>query len=79
MAHTSWDLVPKQGIRQDEIEIFFGMDRITLRTTLKEIFGEPTSHQADEDDFETPDDGTWIRLRFDGDKLQDIEFLKGHL
>jgi len=25
------------------------------------------------------EDGTWIRLRFDGDKLRDIEFLGGSL
>lgn len=33
----------------------------------------------DEDDFETPDGATLIRLRFDDDKLQDTEFLSGSL
>jgi hypothetical protein len=79
IGNTIWELIPKQGIRQDEVEIFFGMARSTLRESLRQGFGEPASHMADEDDFETPDGATLIRLRFDGDKLQDIEFLRGSL
>jgi hypothetical protein len=79
MGDTIWELIPKQGIRQDEVEIYFGMPRSTLRTSLRQRFGEPDSHMADEDDYESPDGATLIRLRFDGDKLQDIEFLRGSL
>ena len=79
MSNVIWELVPNQGIRHDKTEVFFGMDRPSLRLMLQETFGEPQSHMADEDDFETPDGGTLIRLRFDGDKLQDIEFLSGNL
>jgi hypothetical protein len=79
MSNTIWELFPKQGIRQDEMEIFFGMARSTLRASLRQRFGEPDSYMIDEDDFETPSGGTLIRLRFDGDKLQDIEFLSGIL
>src|SRR5262245_28460487 len=79
MSDTIWELIPGHGIRQDEIEIFFGMDRSTLRTALRQKFGEPCSHMSDEDDFETDDGATLIRLRFDGAKLQDIEYLRGSL
>jgi hypothetical protein len=79
MSNTIWELVPKRGIRQNETEIFFGMTRSTLRAALRQRFGEPASHMSDEDDFESPDGGTLIRLRFDGDKLLDIEFLHGAL
>jgi len=79
MNNTTWELIPKRGIRHNETEIFFGMTRSTLRAELQQRFGEPASHMSDEDDFETPDGATLIRLRFDGDKLQDIEFLHGSL
>src|SRR5262245_13883925 len=79
MSDSSWELIPGQGIRQDEAEIYFGMDRSALRSALGPRFAPPISHMTDEDDFETTDGRTLIRLRFDGDKLQDIEFLNGKL
>jgi hypothetical protein len=79
MSDSSWELIPGKGIRQDEVEIYFGMDRSALRSALRPGFAPPKSHMTDEDDFETADGGTLIRLRFDGDKLQDIEFLNGKL
>jgi hypothetical protein len=79
MSNSSWELIPRQGICQDEVEIFFGMARSTLRSALRPRFAALNSHMIDEDDFETTDGGTLIRLRFVDDKLQDIEFLHGSL
>jgi hypothetical protein len=80
MTNSIWELIPQKGVSQGENEIFFGMDRSRIRALLQNTFGEPTSHMPDEDDFETPQDETHIRLRFNGDsKLQDIEFLGGSL
>lgn len=74
---TRWELVPRQGIRSDGLELTLGMGRPAARTALAATMGGPESHFPDEDDF--VDDGTWIRLRYDDDALLMIEFLGGDL
>jgi len=59
--------------------VLLGMDRAALRSELSAILGEPRSHFPDEDDYTSDEHGTWLRLRFDGDRLQDVEFLRGEL
>jgi hypothetical protein len=61
------------------VEVLLGMDRATARSTLSPILGEPRSHFPDEDDYQSDEHGTWLRLRFDVDRLQDVEFLRGDL
>ena len=67
------------GITRAGLDVFLGMDRSTARSSLTAIFGQPRSHFPNEDDFTADEDGTWIRLRFDGERLQDVEFLRGDL
>jgi len=75
----TWELVPRTGIRRDGLDVFLGMRREALRSSLTDAVGEPRSHFPDEDDFRSTRDGTWIRLRYDGERLQDVEFLGGDL
>ena len=76
---TVWELEPRRGIRASGIELTLGMDRATARAALAATMAGPKSHFPDEDDFTNDADGTWIRLRHDGDALQMIEFLRGDL
>src|SRR5688500_18097285 len=74
-----WELEPRRGIRTSGIELTFGMSRSAARAALAETLDGPESNFPDEDDFTSNADGTWIRLRFDGDTLHTIEFLGGDL
>jgi hypothetical protein len=76
---TAWELEPRRGVRTSGIELTLGMDRSAARTALAATMDGPESNFPDEDDFTSSADGTWIRLRFDGDALQMIEFLGGDL
>jgi hypothetical protein len=77
---VDWELVPRRGITNGDQELFLGTDRSAARSAMSALYGEPTSHFPDEDDFRSDAEGTWIRLRFDeGDRLQDVEFLRGRL
>jgi hypothetical protein len=76
---TVWELEPKRGIRTSDVELTLGMDRPGARAALAGTMTGPESHFPDEDDFRNDADGTWIRLRFDDDALQTIEFLRGDL
>lgn len=78
MSNESWELVPHKGIQKSETKVFFGMERTVLHSILGKCFGPPKSFRSDEDDYEA-EDGTWIRLRFNGNKLRDIEFIGGSL
>lgn len=79
MADAAWQFVPKKGIKRGEVELFFGMSRDVLRAQLHPLFGAPVTNFPDEDDFESKSDGTFIRLRYGQDGLQDVEFLGGDL
>jgi hypothetical protein len=74
---THWELVPRRGIRGDGVELALGMGRPAVRAALGATMRGPQSHFPDEDDF--VEDGTLIRLRYDGDALLMIEFLEGDL
>jgi hypothetical protein len=76
---TVWELEPRRGIRTNDIELALGMDRTAARAALTATMSGPESHFPDEDDFTGDAGGTWIRLRFDGEALQTIEFLRGDL
>jgi hypothetical protein len=76
---TVWELEPRRGIRTSGIELPLGIDRSAARAALAATMDGPQSNFPDEDDFTSAADGTWIRLRFDGDTLQMIEFLGGDL
>jgi len=78
MSSESWELVPHKGIEKNGIKVYFGMERAVLKSILGSYFPPPKSFRSDEDDYEA-EDGTWIRLRFNGDKLRDIEFIGGSL
>jgi hypothetical protein len=73
-----WELVPRRGVTGGG-EVLLGMDRAALRSGLSPVLGEPHSHFPDEDDYRSDEHGTWLRLRFDGDRLQDVEVLRGDL
>lgn len=73
-----WTLLPREGVELSSLKICFGLSREKLRQHLHSAFGAPQSHFEDEDDFSHPD-GTLIRVRYDEDGVQDIEFLEGVL
>jgi hypothetical protein len=74
-----WELVPRRGVRGGGVEVLLGLDRAAARSELSAILGEPRSHFPDEDDYTSDEHGTWLRLRFEGDRLRDVEFLRGDL
>jgi hypothetical protein len=74
-----WELVPRRGVRSGGVDVSLGMERAAIRSELSAILGEPRSHFPDEDDYTCDEHGTWLRLRFDGERLQDVEFLRGEL
>jgi hypothetical protein len=73
-----WELVPRRGVTGGA-DVLLGMDRAALRSELTAILGEPRSHFPNEDDYISDERGTWLRLRFDGDRLEDVEVLRGDL
>lgn len=78
----NWVLVPFKGIESGNIRISFGQSRTSVRELLAADFQAPRKNESypDEDDFITPDDSTFIRIRYDqGDTVRDIEFLAGTL
>jgi hypothetical protein len=72
-----WELVARTGIRQAGLELFVGRRRADVRAAAAASLGEPRSHFPDEDDYTAG--GSWIRLRYDGEVLRDVEFLRGDL
>jgi hypothetical protein len=76
---ATWELVPKKGIRHGQIELFLGMKRADAWAALADGYALEHRNSPNEDDFESKDGQTWIRLRYHGDKLQDVEFLRGDL
>lgn len=73
-----WTLIPHVGIESGSTQIHMGQSRPSIRESLAPAFGKPTSHYDGEDDFRSPD-GTFIRLRYSDQLIQDIEFLAGQL
>lgn len=81
LANTSWQLVPRQGITCGTLQVSMGQNREALRKAMGAagfVPPKPGSY-PDEDDFLTADKSTFIRVRYDGSKVQDIEFLAGTL
>jgi hypothetical protein len=74
-----WDLVPRRGVAGGGVEIWLGRDRAALRSELSAILGAARGHFPNEDDYICDEHGTWLRLRFDGERLQDIEVLRGEV
>ncbi len=80
MTPLIWTLIPNTGIESGEIKISFGQDRKALNSIMSTKFVPPTDNgYPDEDDFLTHDKSTFIRVRYDGNVVKDIEFLGGHL
>jgi hypothetical protein len=80
MSNQIWKLVPHSGIKSVGIDIFFGIDRQKLRAAMLDRFLPPKeSRFPDEDDFLTENESTFIRVRYSGVLVRDIEFLKGSL
>ena len=78
----NWVLIPFQGIESGDIRISFGQSRTSVRGLLAAGFQAPRKNESypDEDDFITPDDSTFIRIRYgQDDTVRDIEFLAGTL
>lgn len=82
MTPSTWQLLPRQGISCGALKIDFGQPRAALRAAMAAagfVPPKPDRYQ-DEDDFQSADKSTFIRVRYDaGDKVQDIEFLGGML
>jgi hypothetical protein len=76
-----WELVPSEGIKCEQLAIAFGQPRALVRQRLSAAFGPPAANPSfpDEDDFRSPDRTTFIRVRYQGDAVHDIEFLSGRL
>lgn len=81
MASSIWQLVPRQGIACGDLQVSMGQERGALRTAMAAANFLPPrpGRYPDEDDFLTADKSTFIRVRYDGSKVQDIEFLAGTL
>ncbi len=80
-ATLTWQLVPRQGIACGTLQVSLGQEREALRKRMLAAHFLPPkpSRFADEDDFRTADKSTFIRVRYDGSKVRDIEFLSGAL
>lgn len=80
-ANPTWQLLPRQGLTCGTRKVSLGMKRATLRKTMlaANFLPPKPSRFADEDDFLTPDESTFIRVRYQGSKVRDIEFLRGSL
>ncbi|MFO1042618.1 MAG: hypothetical protein U0941_12570 [Planctomycetaceae bacterium] len=76
-----WNLIPFEGISSDLSKIMLGQSRTLVRKSMATAFGKPVpdSDYPDEDDFVTPDHTTFIRVRYQGKVVRDIEFLSGCL
>jgi hypothetical protein len=80
MSDSTWKLLPSIGIESDAIKLSFGMERQDLLAAMSNDFLPPEpSAYTDEDDFFTEDGSTFIRVRYEGTKVRDIEFLGGSL
>lgn len=81
MADLVWELNPRTGIAFIEIAITFGMERADVQVLLSKYFLAPSIDNSypNEDDFLTSDQSSFIRIRYDGTLVQDIEFLSGKL
>jgi hypothetical protein len=75
----TWELMPRRGIRSGGVELLIGMSRTAARDALAPTMAGPESHFPNEDDFTSEQTGTLVRLRYEGDTLDDIEFLDGDL
>lgn len=79
MSDVIWELLPRTGIESGSIKIVFGLERQELRDMMSRKFSAPESHYADEDDFISADNSTFIRIRYECGLVRDIEFLGGLL
>ncbi len=80
MSDSMWTLLPSKGIEQGDIQVTFGQERPALREALSAAFLPPEeSDYPDEGDFHSKDGSTFIRVRYDGTTVRDIEFLSGSL
>jgi hypothetical protein len=80
MSNQTWELLPKVGIESGATRISFGMERQEVRSAMSTQFLPPApSNYEDEDDFVTEGRSTFIRIRYEGTLVRDIEFLGGPL
>ena len=80
MTNRVWQLIPRVGIASGSVEISFGQERAELSRILADDFLAPAKTTfADEDDFHSEDKSVFIRVRYSGTQVQDIEFLGGVL
>ncbi len=80
MPQPVWMLIPRVGIECSDFRIHLGMDRTAIGNHLAGLFPAPVDNgYDDEDDYITEDEQLFIRLRFAGSNLNDIEFLQGDL
>ena len=80
MSESAWELLPFIGIERGGFKLSLGMERQDLLAAMSRDFLPPEpSAYIDEDDFLTEDGSTFIRVRYGGTKVQDIEFLGGAL
>lgn len=80
-ATPTWQLLPRQGIACGALQVSLGQEREALRKRMlaADFLPPKPSRFADEDDFRTADKSTFIRVRYQGTQVQDIEFLSGAL
>jgi hypothetical protein len=81
MNHLEWELLPRRGIESGALRISFGMTRQDVRHMMTGQFLPlvPNTRYPDEDDFHTADKFTFVRIRYEGTQVRDIEFLGGKL
>jgi hypothetical protein len=80
MSDSTWELLPSIGIESGSTRLSFGMERQDVLAAMSCDFLPPEpSNYIDEDDFLNEDGSTFIRVRYDGTKVRDIEFLGGSL
>jgi hypothetical protein len=79
---ATWQLIPRQGIAcGEDLRVTLGQERDALQAAMAAAGFVPpkAGRYPDEDDFLTADKSTFIRVRYGGSKVQDIEFLAGTL
>jgi hypothetical protein len=80
MSDSTWELLPSVGIESGAIRLSFGMERQDLLAAMSSDFLPPEpSDYTDEDDFLKENRSTFIRVRYEGTRVRDIEFLGGTL
>jgi hypothetical protein len=72
-----WELIPRRGIRIGGTEILLGTSREDNRGLMAALPLSRENHRDGEDQFVS--DGTMIFLRYTGDTLDRIMFIRGNL